>query len=201
MGLLACATALDPVSAEEPLAPTCPEETVIPPYDRDEWGRWRDADRDCQDTRAEVLIRDSRVPVTFAEGGECRVVAGDWLDPYTGLVVTDASLIDVDHVVPLEETHLSGGWAWEREKKRDYANDTTNLVAAGRSANRSKGSRGPKAWLPTFDGTRCGYLDQWVATKTKWSLAEDDGEAAVIGYMQATCRGGKIPHLPQEPAT
>jgi hypothetical protein len=196
MSLLACATALDPVSAEEP-APICPEEQVIPPYNRDEWGRWRDDDKDCQDTRAEVLIRDSRIPVAFADGGACRVVAGEWFDPYTGSIVTDATLIDIDHRVPLEETHVSGGWAWDREKKREYSNDMTNLIASGRSANRSKGSRGPKAWLPSFDGTRCGYLDQWIATKTKWSLTEDEGEAAVIGYMQVMCRGGQVPPLPQ----
>jgi 5-methylcytosine-specific restriction endonuclease McrA len=198
MGLLVYVTALDPVLPEEPV-PVCSEKPVLPSYNRDDWGRWRDADRDCQDTRAEVLIRDSRVPVTFAEGGECRVVAGNWLDPYTGVSATDASQFDVDHIVPLEEAHVSGGWAWTREKKRDYANDMTNLVAAGRSVNRSKGSRGPKAWLPLLDGTRCGYLDQWIAAKAKWALTEDEGEAAVIGYMQVMCRSGKAPHLPQEP--
>src|SRR5687768_4252779 len=35
-------------------------------FKRNEWGNWKDADNDCQDTRVEVLQRDSLIPVTFA---------------------------------------------------------------------------------------------------------------------------------------
>lgn len=191
---LACASVVDPTSTE-----TCLEEGTVPLYDRDAWGRWRDDDRDCQDTRAEVLIRDSLDPVAFAEGGACRVITGKWFDPYTGIYVTDAGLVDIDHRVPLEEAHRSGGWVWDRERKRNFANDIDNLVAAGRSANRSKGSRGPIQWLPPFEATRCPYLDKWVATKEKWGLTEDEREAAVIGYMRLTCARGGLPVSPQDP--
>jgi len=196
MGLLACATILDPAVAEEP-APVCPQEQVIPTYDRDEWGRWRDDDRDCQDTRAEVLIRDSRGPVTFADGKTCRVTGGEWIDPYTGTVVTDAGLLDIDHLVPLEEAHLSGAWAWDRDRKRNFFNDMSHLLASGRSANRSKGSRGPARWLPEWGEGRCGYIESWVQAKPRWDLTEDDGEAAVIGYMRKICADGGVPPLPQ----
>jgi hypothetical protein len=56
------------------------EEQVIPAFNRVDWKHWIDEDGDCQNTRDEVLIRDSRVPVTFVprnDGKMCRVAAGE----------------------------------------------------------------------------------------------------------------------------
>ena len=123
-------------------------------YDRDDWRHWIDADRDCQDARAEVLIEESRSPVSFApndDGDECRVTAGEWLGPWSGEVFTDASDVDIDHHVPLGHAHASGGWRWNADRKRAYANDLANppsLQVTGASVNRSKGKKPPDAWRP-----------------------------------------------------
>ena len=68
-------------------------------YNRKLYGGWIDQDGDCQNTRHEVLIAESTVPVTLDAKG-CRVVSGRWQDPYTGRVFTDPRPLDIDHFIP-----------------------------------------------------------------------------------------------------
>ena len=94
-----------------------------PAYDRKAWKHWIDEDRDCQNARHEVLIEESLSTVGFKTSKACRVVSGSWNDPYSGRTITDASKLDIDHMVPLKEAHESGGHAWDVYRKREYAND------------------------------------------------------------------------------
>ena len=71
-------------------------------YDRNDYPHWIDVDGDGQNTREEVLIRDSQIPVTFDSEG--KVDAGLWVCPYTGRVSTNPSKLDVDHLVALGES-------------------------------------------------------------------------------------------------
>jgi len=120
-------------------------------YNREDYlPRWADADRDCQNTRQEVLITESHVAVTLDNRG-CRVISGQWHDPYTGRVFTDPRKLDIDHLVPLKEAHDSGAASWSQPRKRAYANDLSYpeaLIAVYNGANRAKGPRDPASWLP-----------------------------------------------------
>ena len=159
-------------------------------YERDAWPHWLDADGNCLDAREEVLVAESRKPVLYADD-DCEVLAGEWLDPYTGETVDDPSLLDVDHMVPLEEAYESGGYAWDRERRAAYANDLADpeaLIAVTRSANRSKGSKGPEEWLPPLEGYRCRYIADWVAVKARWALAMDESERVAVGNILQACR-------------
>ena len=123
----------------------------IPEYDRSEWKHWTDEDKDCQDTRQEVLIQESLEPVAFDTDRKCRVIAGKWWAPHLGHHLGNPSHIDVDHVVPLQNAHKSGGWRWDAATKESYANfleDDAHLMAISARHNRSKGSRGPEEWAP-----------------------------------------------------
>ena len=119
--------------------------TDLPDYDRGDWKHWIDSDKDCQNTRHEVLIDESLVGVTFKSDKRCQVAAGKWVDPYTGETITDATRLDVDHMVPLRNAHDSGGWRWDNGKKSSYANEMAyadHLIAVTASANRKKGQGG-----------------------------------------------------------
>ena len=163
----------------------------LPRYDRDDWRHWTDADGDCQDTRQEVLIAESLVPVTFTDEGACRVATGSWTGPYTGDVLEEPGKLDVDHMVPLANAHLSGGYRWSAERKELYANSLSypgHLVATTAAANRSKGAKGPEEWRPPDRTYWCRYAMDWVAIKREWDLTATRAEAAALREMLTGCR-------------
>jgi hypothetical protein len=182
---------------DQPSTPTTPGTApgTIPPYNRDEWVHWIDADGDCQDTRAEVLIRDSRAEVTFRprdDGKHCTVDTGLWIDPYTGSTYLRAADLDVDHLVPLANAHGSGGWAWDSDRKRAYANDLIDphhLLAVGAAVNRGKGAQGPDTWLPPASAYWCEYARAWRAVKQRWGLTSTGAEASALTSLLSPCAG------------
>ena len=84
--------------------------TTIPDYNRSDWNHWIDADNDCQDTRHELLVRESLEPVAFNTTSQCRVVTGLWYGNYLGVVLDQSSDLDLDHIIPLKWAHEHGGW-------------------------------------------------------------------------------------------
>ena len=129
-------------------------------YDRKSWPHWVDTDEDCQNTRTEILIRDSTTSVKFKRNRGCNVSWGQWVGPYTGQVFTKASDIDIDHIVPLSHAHKTGGAGWSRSRKRQFANDPENLLAVDDSTNQAKGGKGPARWKPPLKSYWCGYATE-----------------------------------------
>lgn len=106
-------------------------------YDRNAFGGWVDADGDCKDTRAELLVAQSTGRVSFADERRCRVVAGRWISIFTGDVIYRASDVDIDHLVSLKYAWARGASEWPPSTRVQFANDTRNLVVMERSLNRS----------------------------------------------------------------
>lgn len=158
-------------------------------YKRALYRHWIDEDKDCRDTRVEVLARDAR-SVEYSQDG-CKVASGVWDDPYTGKIFRNPGDLDVDHLVPLKNAHESGAWAWLPERRRDYANFLKyekHLLAVSASENRKKGDKGPDRYMPPEQGYHCTYVQAWVAVKRDWELEMTQDEAETVRSILDGCR-------------
>lgn len=156
-------------------------------YKRSTFRHWVDADRDCQNTRQEVLIRQSLVPVLMDEKG-CKVISGKWYDPFTDKFYSNPRRLDIDHHVPLKEAYSSGADKWDYETRKAFANDLETkgaLIAIYLGTNRSKGAKDPGRWLPK--NGKCKYIETWVRIKEKWGLKYDVQEKGVVASLAAQC--------------
>ncbi len=128
---------------------TAQHKSSLVKYKRNYFGHgWDDEDRDCQNTRQEVLISTSTTSVRFADDQKCRVTFGRWISMYSGEILFDASKVDIDHVVPLKWAWEHGAQNWSKNKREQFANDPINLAPVEASLNRSKGAKGLDEWLP-----------------------------------------------------
>lgn len=176
-------------------------------FNRAEWRHWTDADRDCQDTRQEVLIRDSQKPVLWREDEDeerhCEVAWGQWTDPWSGEILNDPAHMDIDHHVPLAEAHRSGGVAWSASRREAYANDLayrSHLRATSAHTNRQKGDRGPDRWRPSRREAWCEYALAYSAIKLIWGLSSQEAERLALREMMRTCGDASTPTLLDPPA-
>lgn len=165
-------------------APATPGEPGGSSYDRDDWMPWEDTDGDCLDTRAEILIRDSKIPVQFSKNSSCGVFGAVWVCPYSHKTRVYASDMDIDHIVPLAHANSTGGASWSEETKRRFANDFMNLLAVDDSTNRSKGARGPEEWKPPIQDYWREYALKWRAVKEKYGLTISDSEEQALREME-----------------
>lgn len=164
-----------------------PQNTSVD-YDRDSWNLWIDADGDCQNTRQEVLIRSSS-PAPQLDVDGCSVLAGTWVDPYTGQSWTSPSEVQIDHLVALANAHRSGGWAWDAAQKEAFANDlaSAELRAVAGAVNTAKSDSGPEAWKPPATSAWCDYATEWAAVKRQYVLTVTQAEYDALAQMVATC--------------
>lgn len=138
-------------------------------YDRQAWGGWRDEDRNCLNTRHEILKERSLVSPTVDRRG-CKVLRGKWQDFYSTDVLTKASEIEIDHVVPVKLAHDLGGHQWDQEKKRKFYNDKDNLVITSKFYNRQKGANDILKWQPADKSAACRQMRVWFQVKQKYDL-------------------------------
>lgn len=150
------------------------------------FGTWVDDPRtkECYDTRALTLIRDSKTDVKFSKNNPCRVSSGEWLDPYSGEILKKATPdIQIDHVVALKNAYDSGAWTWDYQHRCLFANFlgyNKHLMSVSAFENNKKGDRGPEDWMPSDKAYACQHLQNWLAVKYVWNLNMTEAEAEAV---------------------
>ena len=147
-------------------------------YKRSLFSENKDIDKDGCNTRAEVLERDSLVPVKKS-GARCAITSGKWQSAFDGRTWLQSRDVQIDHLVSLKEVWDSGGWAWSAAQRSDYANDLANRITlnvVSKNENAKKGEKDPSNYLPPLVSYRCTYLANWVAVKVQWKLSMDQSE-------------------------
>ena len=102
---------------------------------------------------------------------------------------SQASDVDIDHMVPLAEAWSSGAWAWTTSRRQTYANDLggPELWAVTDNVNQSKGDQDPATWQPPLASFDCTYARAWIQVKYYYSLAIDTTEKTSLTGMLDTC--------------
>jgi hypothetical protein len=168
-------------------------------YDRALFRHWIDINSDCQDTRVEVLVSESKVTPSYSTSRHCTVTRGQWTSYYDGATWTNPADVDIDHVVALKEAWESGARSWSTANRTAYANDLTfwpSLVAVTDNVNQSKSDRDPAEWLPPRAAARCTYAIQWVQVKYRWRLTINSAERTKLSSLLSGTCGSRSVVLP-----
>lgn len=165
-------------------------------YARSQFPHWSDPDRNGCDARNDTLKRDL-TNITYKAGTrECKVIAGQLIDPFSGNLITfsaSGNSIDIDHVVALSNAWQTGAAYFEKSKRTLLANDPLNLLAVDAKLNRKKGDGDAATWLPPNKAFRCEYVARQVAVKAKYGLWVTKAEKAMMEKILSTCVGQKLP--------
>ena len=168
-------------------------------YQRDEFGyRQTDDDGNGCDIRDDILARDLH-DVRFTVAGGCVVRSGTLEDPYTGRTIAfvrgakSSTVVQIDHVVALENAWRSGASQWNRAQRYRFGNDPLNLLAVDGPANEEKGAASAAYWLPTNAEFRCTYVALQVAVKAAYRLSVTPQEREAMAAVLRGCPNQQIP--------
>lgn len=194
--------AASPISIQQALQYAQATKTATPHtegYDRtQQFGTWINSSQLCGTgtTRDYILQRDLTDVQT---NSSCQVTSGTLHDPYTGKTINftrgknTSTLVQIDHVVALNDAYASGLWEDSRADDRvTYANDPEVLLASDGAANNTKSaginlrSAGkarsqwdvstPSIWLPDNTEYQCEYMAKRVYIKHKYNLTMSSWE-------------------------
>jgi hypothetical protein len=165
-------------------------------YSRDQFGPGWASAQGC-DTRNRILDRDL-VDKTYRPGN-CVVLTGTLLDPYTGKTIAfergngTSTAVQIDHVVSLSDSWQKGAFQWAPDKRVRFANDPLNLLAVDGHANQQKSDADAATWLPPNKPFRCQFVARQVAVKAKYNVWVTQAEHDAIARVLQACPNEPVP--------
>ncbi|OJJ84580.1 HNH endonuclease family protein [Aspergillus glaucus CBS 516.65] len=153
-------------------------------YDRDLFPHW--ITKDGCTTRETILKRDG---TDVVQDDSCMATSGTWYSPYDSETWTQASDLDIDHVVPLANAWKSGASEWTTDQREHFANDLDHpqLLAVTDNVNQAKGDAGPEEWKPPLESYHCTYARMWVTVKSVYNLTVTEEEKTALKGMLEGC--------------
>jgi hypothetical protein len=176
----------DPATAQSELGElTVAPEGSMDGYDREKFPHWSSGPDNCN-TRESVLKRDGE---GVEVGSDCYPTSGSWHSPYDGDTWSQASDVDIDHVVPLAAAWRSGAAEWTQDQREAFANDLggPQLIAVTDNVNQEKGDQTPDEWMPSLTGYHCTYASMWIGTKHEYDLTITEAEKSALQDALGTC--------------
>lgn len=123
----------------------------------------------------------------------CDVIAGEFVEPYTGELLKFLSkgeiskALQIDHVVALSDAWQKGAQEISKEERLKFATDPLNLLAVEGVANMQKGDGDAATWLPKNKGFRCQYVARQISVKRKYRLWVTEAEREAMRRVLAVC--------------
>lgn len=152
---------------------------------------WADPDKNGCDARNDTIARDL---VEVTRDGDCKVTGGFLGDPYSGNTYrfnygTSSRLLDIEHIVALEQAWNGGAWEWSQAKRVAYANDPEVLILVDGPLNRQKGASTISEWMPPNKDAQCRYAEATVDIEAKYDLTISRDDYQVLAQMAKRCNG------------
>lgn len=123
----------------------------------------------------------------------CNVVAGEFVEPYTGQQMVFKSRdeiadgIQIDHVVALSDAWQKGAQYFDVDKRYSIATDPLNLLAVDADANEKKSDGDAATWLPSNKKFRCQYVARQVSVKYKYGMWVTEAEKNAMKNVLLNC--------------
>ncbi|WP_156958337.1 MULTISPECIES: hypothetical protein [Bifidobacterium] len=163
---------------------------ILPGYSRDsQFGDWQRSSSLCGygTTRDYVLKRDM---TNVVMNRYCKMQSGDLQDPYTSESMyfvkgeKTSMLVQIDHVVAVQDAWASGLWRSSRAGERvSYYNDPDVLQAAGVDWDVSSSP----VWLPDNTAWHCDYMAKRAYIKHKYRLTMSSAEKTQTVNLLTQC--------------
>ena len=148
------------------------------------------------DTRDIILNRDM---TNVKIDGECEVLSGTLIDPYTGKVIqfqrgeTTSDDVQIDHVVALSDAWQTGAQQLTPARREALSNDPLELLAVDGDANQEKSDANAASWLPPNLSFRCQYTARQIAVKLKYELWVIPAEKEAMQQILSSCPDQPVP--------